>query len=363
MAKRIVLCFDGTWNTPDEGNADTISSETNVVRFHASVPKGVSPDGVEQLAYYYRGVGTSWFERFTGGGLGVGVSRTMMQGYKDLSETYEAGDRAFLLGFSRGAYTARALAGVMSRCGLLQTAHARRAGRPDDPNLAADDPMLMAYQHWTRRGRDADERRRLQDAVDAFKASYCRPARIAFLGVWDTVGALGIPGRIFQRFNEGLVEFADRDLSGIVDRAYHAVALDEHRDEYAATLWERRTAPGQGIEQCWVPGDHCDVGGGHEIRPGGVRLADVPLAWMQDKARSARLVLAPVAPDLAACSGVACHDTYLEFLGGTWAAGHPRHLRSVGRTPDGGEIVHESVLVRRRADPRYRPANPGLPPL
>jgi len=102
MAKRIVLCFDGTWNTPDEGDADKISSETNVVRFHASVPKGIASDGVEQLAYYYPGVGTNWFDRFTGGGLGVGVSRTMMQGYKDLGETYETGDRIFLLGFSRG---------------------------------------------------------------------------------------------------------------------------------------------------------------------------------------------------------------------------------------------------------------------
>ena len=364
MAKRIVLCFDGTWNTPDEGDADRVSSETNVARFHGSILKGVAPDGVEQIKYYYRGVGTNWFERLPGAGLGVGVSRTMMQGYKDLAEVYDSGDRVFVVGFSRGAYTARSLAGVIAQCGLLQKRLAANAGRPDDPNLAADDPVLAAYQHWTRRGRDGQEREQAQAAADAFSAAYCRPARISFLGVWDTVGALGIPGHIFERFNQGLFEFADRNLSRVVDRAYHAVALDEHRNTYAATMWEKRTAPGQGIEQCWFPGDHCDVGGGHLVREGELRLADVPLAWMQEKAQAARLALTAVPrPDLAACARVACHDTYATFLKGAWAAAHPREYRPVGRTPDGGEIVHESVRSRRLADPRYRPENPGLPAL
>jgi uncharacterized protein (DUF2235 family) len=363
MAKRIVLCFDGTWNTPDEDKADRISTETNVVLFHDTVAEGRAPDGIEQIKRYYHGVGTNWFEKFTGGALGIGVSRTMMQGYKDLSATYEDGDQIFIVGFSRGAYTARALTGVISRCGLLQAHEAQRAGRPDDPHLAADDPILVTYQHWTRRGRDDAERRQLQDAVDAFRAAYCRPARIAFLGVWDTVGALGIPGRIFQRFDEYLFEFPDRALSLGVDRAYHAVALDEHRDEYAATLWERRTDPRQMMEQCWFSGDHCDVGGGHERRDGAARLSDIPLAWMQERARAAGLTLTAVSPDLAACGAEACRDTYAVFLGGAWAAGHPRHRRPVGATPDGHETVHPTVFARRRADPGYRPANPGLPPL
>jgi len=363
MAKRIVLSFDGTWNVPDDDTADKISSDTNVVLFHQSVLEGTAPDGTRQIKHYYKGVGTHWSERLLGGGLGIGVSRTMMQGFKDLSLEYEDGDQVFLVGFSRGAYTARALAGVMARVGLLQPQHAARAGDPNDPNLAADDPLLAAYQHWTTRSTDHAERRRLQDAVDDFRAAYCRPARIAFLGVWDTVGALGIPGRVFQRLNQSLFELADRDVSLIVDRAYHAVAVDEHRDEYAATLWERRADPRQMIEQCWFPGDHCDVGGGHAVRAGEARLADVPLAWMQAKARAAGLTLTPVTPDLAACSAVDCHDTYAVFLGGTWAANHPRHLRPIGATPEGHETVHRSVLERRLANPSYRPENPGLPPL
>jgi uncharacterized protein (DUF2235 family) len=362
MVKRIVLCFDGTWNTPDEDTADRISTETNVRLFHDSVTEGTAPDGVEQIRKYYRGVGTNWFGRVTAGALGLGVSRTMMQAFKDLSGLYEDGDQVFILGFSRGAYTARALTGVIARIGLLQPAHAQRAGRPDDPNLGPDDPLLVAYQHWTQRPRDAAERRHLQEAADDFRAAYGRPARVAFLGVWDTVGALGIPGRIFQRFNESLVELADRELSLIVDRAYHAVAVDEHREEYAATLWERRADPRQMMEQCWFAGDHCDVGGGHESRDGAARLADISLAWMQGKARAAGLTLTAAHPDLAACVAEACHDTYSVFLKGLWAAKHPRYFRPIGATPDGHETVHPSVLERRRADARYRPQNPGLPP-
>jgi uncharacterized protein (DUF2235 family) len=327
------------------------------------VAEGRAPDGIEQLKHYYRGVGPHWFERPSGGAFGIGVSRTIMQAYKDLSLAYTEGDRIFMVGFSRGAYTARALTGVIARCGLLQHAHARRAGEPTDPNLAADDPILAAYQHWTQRPRDAAERRQLQDAIGLFRAAYTRPAHVAFLGVWDTVGVLGIPGRVFQRFNQYLFQLVDRELSLIVDRAYQALAVDEHREDYAATLWERRADPRQMMEQCWFAGDHCDVGGGHKLPVGAARLADIPLAWMQERARAAGLTLAAAHPNLAACAAVACHDTYAEFLRGTWAASHPRYLRAIGATPDGHETVHPTVLERRLADPRYRPENPGLPPM
>jgi uncharacterized protein (DUF2235 family) len=362
MAKRIVLSFDGTWNVPDEDPADRISSATNVSRFHDSITKGVA-NGREQITHYYSGVGTRWFERLIGGAFGIGVSRTMMRGYKELSLAWDEGDHIFIVGFSRGAYTARALTGVIGRCGLLQRAHAERAGDPDGPGLAADDPVLGAYQHWTRRGRNSAERQQLQAAADAFSAAYCRPVRVTFLGVWDTVGALGIPGNVFQRFNQSLVEFADRTLSPIVDQAFHAMAVDEHREEFAATLWDRPASAAQVMEQCWFAGDHCDVGGGHEMSASAPRVADIPLAWMQDKARAAGLALTPTAPDLVACGGEPCHDTYASFLGGKWAASHPRHLRPIKQTPDGHETIHPSVLDRRVADATYRPRNTGLPPL
>jgi hypothetical protein len=127
-------------------------------------------------------------------------------------------------------------------------------------------------------------------------------------------------------------------------------------------MWEGRVSAIQQVEQCWFPGDHCDVGGGHKLAPGDIRVADVPLAWMQDKARAAGLALTATAPDLEACCEAACHDTYLHFLGGTWAANHPRYFRPFGRAAE-REVVHESVLERRRMHAEYRPRNPGLPPV
>jgi uncharacterized protein (DUF2235 family) len=358
IPKRIVLSFDGTWNIPDEDPADQIVTDTNVARFHDAVHRR-DDDGVEQLRHYYHGIGTRWFERLAGGGLGIGVSRTMMAGYRDLSLEYEPGDSVFLLGFSRGAYTARALAGIISRCGLLSAPRAGAAVAPDDPNPPADDPLLNAYQHWTMRGRDDDERRRFREAADAFAAVFCRPARIAFLGVWDTVGALGIPGRIFDRFNTTLFEFADRDLTPIVDRAYHAVALDEHREDYKATLWNRRASRTQHMEQCWFVGDHCDVGGGHRLAVGDPRIADISLAWMQENAREAGLALTATVPD-AACSGARAHDTYAKFLKGAYALRHPRYLRPVRQTREGNETIHQSVRDRVAADADYHPQNLGF---
>ena len=353
-----MLSFDGTWNIPDEDPADQIVTDTNVARFHNSVDPR-DDRGVEQLRHYYAGIGTRWFEKLPGGGLGIGVSRTMMAGYRDLSLAYEPGDAVFLLGFSRGAYTARALAGVVARCGLLTAARARDAAAPDDPNPPADDPLLNAFQHWTMRGRNDDERRRFRDAAEAFAAAYCRPARLAFVGVWDTVGALGIPGQIFDRFNTTLFEFPDRNLASIVDRAYHALALDEHREDYQATLWNRRSAPTQHIEQCWFAGDHCDVGGGHRLAVGEPRIADVSLAWMQERAGEAGLALTVTQPD-PACTTAGCHDTYSRFLRGAYAVRHPRYLRPVGHSVEGNETIHASVRHRMASDIAYRPQNVGF---
>ena len=353
-----MLSFDGTWNIPDEDPADQIVTDTNVARFHDSVHRR-DTDGVEQVRHYYAGIGTRWFERLPGGGLGIGVSRTMMAGYRDLSVAYEPGDAVFLLGFSRGAYTARALAGVIARCGLLTAQRAREAAAPDDPNPAADDPLLNAFQLWTMRGRDDDERRRFHEAAEAFAAAYCRPARIAFVGVWDTVGALGIPGRIFDKFNTTLFEFPDRDLTPIVDRAYHALALDEHREDYKATLWNRRAARTQQMEQCWFAGDHCDVGGGHRLALGEPRIADVSLAWMQEKAQDAGLALTATEPD-ADCKTARCHDTYPRFLRGAYAVRHPRYFRPVRQSREGNETIHQSVRDRIAFAPDYRPQNVGF---
>lgn len=343
MAKRIVLSFDGTWNKTADTGGDAIGAPTNVARFHGAVlPTG--PDGLTQIKRYIAGVGTAWYDRFTGGGLGLGVSNNMAEGYRWLAEAYEDGDAVFVVGFSRGAYTARALCGFIAKCGLLTAAN------------VSDETIANAYAYYKDRALDAS----------AFRAQYAREINIAFLGVWDTVGALGIPLRALDGLNDFLFAFHDRTLSTIVDRAYHALALDEHRADYEACLWDAKPRDAQVMEQRWFSGDHCDAGGGH-TRAAALDpyLADLTLAWMMRKATDAGLGIDPVQVPgrLERCGEAECHDTYLTFLDGVYAQANPRYARPVGATRAGNEAVDDTVYARRAQDLTYRPTNPGLRPL
>ena len=109
--KRLALFFDGTWNKPE--------NNTNVWRLSLMLAdKG--PDGVPQVKFYDEGVGTHWFDRISGGAFGAGLSANVRRGYRWLMEHYNPGDEIYVFGFSRGAFTARSLSGVISRCGLLK---------------------------------------------------------------------------------------------------------------------------------------------------------------------------------------------------------------------------------------------------
>ena len=337
--KRIVLCFDGTWNTPaDDAIPDEDRVETNVRRFFRSVaPAG--PDGTVQDAWYNEGVGTSRLNRLTGGAFWAGLDQHIIDGYRHLVDTHEDGDEVYVLGFSRGAYTARSLVGMIRNCGLVR------------PRFAAIQ-VPMAYGIYRTRQDGPDSA-----AARGFRATFGRVIRVRFLGVWDTVGALGIPGPFLDRVDAALYQFHDTALSSVVDRAYQALALDEHRSDYAATLWDPDAAPGQVFEQRWFPGAHSDVGGGYPDR----RLSDLALRWMQDRAADAGLAVAPVGTRADGFAGPAT-DSYAEFLGGLFAQRDPRHFRPVLATPFGNEVLDPSVGLRRGdAGLGYRPENPGLP--
>jgi uncharacterized protein (DUF2235 family) len=338
--KRIVLCFDGTWNKPADENLPAAQQvETNVRRFYASV-KEAGPDGVKQLKWYDQGVGTAWYDRFIGGTFGIGLETNIIEGYKFLAENYQDGDQVYVLGFSRGAYTARSLVGMVRNCGLIEPKHlALRVG--------------IAYGIYRTRDDGSDSL-----AAKFFRSSFSREIRINFVGVWDTVGALGIPLDIVRGFNMKFYEFHDTELSGIVENAYHAVAIDEHRQDYDVCLWSPKSKPGQIMEQRWFIGAHCDVGGGYADR----RLSDLPLRWIQDKATALGLGLNPVAVAPENYRGPYT-DSYLEFLKGVYAKKNPRHYRSIGATRFGNEVVDPSVEQRRKADRSYEPQNNGLPKL
>ncbi len=338
--KRIVLCFDGTWKKPaDEDLPADQQVETNVRRFFESVQDSGS-DGVQQAKWYDEGVGTRWYNRFVGGALGAGLEKNILDGYKFLAQNYQDGDEVYLVGFSRGAYTARSLVGLIRNCGLVF-----------NKRLALRIPM--AYGIYRTRGDGPDS-----EAARAFKSMFAREIKIKFLGIWDTVGALGVPLEVLEQLNMKFFEFHDTRLSAIVEHACHAMAIDEHREAFDICLWNPETEPAQDLEQRWFIGSHCDVGGGYAER----ELSDISLRWMQDKAAALGLALMPVATDTEQFRGE-YHDSYSGFLRGAYAKKNARHYRAVGVTRFGHETIDDSVARRRKEDRSYEPQNDGLPPV
>lgn len=333
--KRIVLCFDGTWDKP---GADAASIESNVARFYQTLAP-VGPDGVRQQGWYNEGVGTNWWDHLAGGAFGAGLDRHILDGYRYLVENYEDGDDVFVLGFSRGAYTARSMVGMVRNCGLVCKEF-------------ADLKVLFAYGVYRTRDDGPDS-----TVAKAFRAAFSRPLTIRFLGVWDTVGALGIPLHLLDHLNRALYEFHDTTLSNIVENAYQAVALDEHRDAYQACLWDPPAKPSQTVEQRWFVGAHCDVGGGYPHR----RLSDLALRWMQERAAVLGLALTPVVVGDDNYRGTLT-DSYSDFMDPLYRRLHPPVCRRVFATRFGNEVV-DGTIERRREEAAldYKPQNEGLP--
>jgi uncharacterized protein (DUF2235 family) len=265
--RRLIVCCDGTWNTAED---ETV---TNVRRF-ANALADRDEGGHPQLTYYQPGVGTSGplLARLLGGGAGVGLSRNVLDGYHWLATRYEPGDRIALFGFSRGAYTARSLAGMVSACGLIDTD-------------GLDDTVV-----WQRIQRIYDRRYRRRDPTDRwrdglefqFDPDLAADIPLDLVGVWDTVGALGIPDYLGGWDPVHRYDFHDVTLNPRIRYGRHALAMDETRGPFAPTLWARPYAQGQDVAQVWFPGSHQDVGGGHD-RMG---LSDGALLWMVDEARA-----------------------------------------------------------------------------
>ena len=345
IPRNIALCFDGTWNSDDA------SSPTNVVKTWQAIRR-VTSEGVEQLTYYDRGVGTGRFDRFRGGVLGLGLARNVELAYEWLAANYLPRDRLFLFGYSRGAYTARSLAGLIGLCGIPDEGRCAFAGCP--PADAVSEGMAI---YRMRAGKAREERAarhretfcRAPGAPEFRGADVLRPSSVVhFVGVWDTVGALGVPVTWLNWIGARRHRFHDVRLDRHIRHACHAVAIDEGRRPFAPSLWANRPAPGQQVEQLWFPGVHSDVGGG---RPN-TALSDRALLWMWARAHAAGLGLGPdavragLAPDELGPQG----DS-MSLLYRLWG----RHDRPVGeRREDGlplvtGEKVHFSAMRRLEA--------------
>jgi uncharacterized protein (DUF2235 family) len=273
MPKRLVVCCDGTWNRPDQID-DGVAAPTNVSKIALAVARD-DGEGTAQLLHYQPGVGTRPLERVRGGAFGLGLSRNVRECYRFLVETYEPGDELYFFGFSRGAFTARSTVGLVRNCGILRAEH---SGRIKD-----------AYRLYRNR-----DKRTKPNGIDAqtFRRMHSHPETgIHFVGVWDTVGALGIPiDGIRMPVVTRRWSFHDTTLSSHVRFAYHALAIDERRGPFKPTLWEQQEhATGQTLEQLWFGGVHSDVGGGYADPA----LAEIALLWMVDRARAAGLAFEP----------------------------------------------------------------------
>lgn len=343
MPKNIVMLFDGTWNKPAEFQQDPGSKcDTNVRRFYNSIDT-FADDGRTQVAFYDYGVGTEWLNQVRGGVFGRGLDEHIRKGYEYLCRTYAPEDKVYVLGFSRGAYSARSLVGLIRNSGVLRESSEAR--------------LDEAYELYRKRDRSADT----PDAVE-FRRRHSREIEIEFLGVWDTVGSLGIPFTAFQELNDERYGFHDTKLSRIVKNAFHALAMDEHREPYKPTfLTQREDAGEQRVEQVWFAGAHSDVGGGYPDQP----LSDSPLRWMQQRAQECGLNVG-VLPERTDATArrveylAEAHDSFREFLGGRYAAHAERYYRRVGRHEDGPQKLHWTL--KRRVDEAndYRPVNEGL---
>jgi len=257
MSKNIIICLDGTWNDKDDHRAFS-----NVALLHEMCVN----DGSNQIAYYDKGVGTSgWYDQKLGGLHGVGLSENIREAYTFLTLNYREDDCVFIFGFSRGAYTARSLAGLIYRCGLL----------PESDHLRSDlNDLYDAYKN-----EDTEK-------TAAYKSAN-RKCPIEMLGVWDTVGALGIPVSFFKEASDKVFGFHDTKLSPEVRFACHAVAIDEKRASFEPALWEETAENKDRIKQVWFAGVHSDVGGGYAER----HHSDVVLKWIVNHATGRGLLV------------------------------------------------------------------------
>lgn len=417
--RRLVLCFDGTWNTPED--------ETNVSRIYAAV-KDRQSGYDRQLKFYDPGVGTDWGSRIAGGALGWGLNQNILEGYCWLidnycpqppdatpivdpgdAEKFENGDQIFLFGFSRGAFTARSLAGLINACGLVKKS-------PSDGPTATDSDLVK--KAWTLyRNRSEVDDVRMYGPCEQFRKDHAHNVKVRFVGVWDTVGALGVPkfGGSLLPTRNWRYGFHDTGLCRIVEHAYHAVAIDEHRRDYAVALWSQAHKVGtKTVEQRWFPGAHANVGGGYEDD----LLPELSLRWMCECAYAHGLEFdSRMGPSEEVRQGQAqqgemesceaqlgdfrldgtelmapVRDSFAEFMFGLYRAGSTvrslgesagrgvtrvLRIRASAKTDQGltgeigidgryyrpmlvkgvGEIIDPSAQKKWARDPRYRPLN------
>ncbi len=340
MARNIAVFADGTWESNE------VANPTNVVKLQrALLPR--AKKSRKQLSCYQPGLGSqgwkSW--RILSGATGAGLSENVQDLYGYLVLNYRPGDRLFLFGFSRGAYTVRSLGGLIRSAGILRPEHFDR--------------IAEAQARYLERGIETHPR-----AIRArnFRQAYAWPEFVEpedfiihFIGVWDTVGSLGIPGTGVQKLAE---RFHDTDLSTYTHYAYQALAVDERRSTFMPCLWTLQAgAPkDQVVEQVWFTGVHSDVGGGYKDEG----LSNDTLAWMWRRAEQAGLGLGKKQFPKPNPYGELHNSLTGLFKVLSWFHSGRRHikLKDAANAEHTNQAVHLSVKQRfDKQNPAYHPKN------
>jgi uncharacterized protein (DUF2235 family) len=340
--KRIVICADGTWNLRDQVDPKTKKRRpTNVTKIARAILSRAK-DGVDQVVFYHDGLGTgSGLDKITGGAFGAGIENNIRNLYRSIVYNFESGDEIYMFGSSRGAFTVRSLAGFMSTVGLVEKdddyyvpelyACYERGFHPDTPEWSNAFPLSQGFQRLRIGERDLRS---------------CPPIR--FIGVWDTVGALGAPGWVGKFINKGKYAYHNIGLTPSIQNAYHALAIDERRKPFAPNLWSRPAGWDGTLEQAWFAGVHSNVGGSYA--PDG--LANEALHWIVEKAEALGLeVDSKYLSMFRPCFNSVLNDSMTpkyRIMG--------PYVRPIGRQPGDGECIHQSAVDRYElTECRYAP--------
>lgn len=335
-----VVIIDGTLSTLEPGLETHAGALFKLLAAHRRPDVTVAyHPGVEGLGRKYRKGGArsakAEMARWARAAVGVGVNEAIRMGYAALASRYRPGDRIFLFGYSRGAYAARSLSGMIHRVGLLRR------------DAATERRVARAFRLY--------EGERPQAARDAFRSAHCHETTpIAAICAWDTVRALGLPYPALSRVAPLASAFHDHHLGPHVAAGYHALALDEDRDAFAPVFWNRGPGWRGRLEQMWFPGAHGDIGGAVGGASAARPLANMALVWMLSRAEEDGLRL----PD--GWRGAFLADAAAPMVGPSAGLGRLfvlRRRRLIGGAD--GHSVHPSAELRRDFDQRYRPRARG----
>ena len=331
MKKRIVICSDGTWNKPEEEIG--VDFPTNVLKLARAI-KPLASDGVSQQIFYDWGVGAD-SGKMSGGITGKGVEKNIVDAYRYIVQNYNPGDEIYIFGFSRGAYTMRALSGLINNCGIIKRIDAKL--------------INSAFKHYKTPGTTYTPKGK--KSVE-FRKKHSHPSRdIKFIGLWDTVGAMGIPISFLGNFSEA-DEFYDSKIGSNVKNARHAMAIDEHRVDFEPTFWN--VGDKKNIKQVWFTGVHSDVGGSYIEDKVGISLSYNSLNWMIKEVGEIGLEVEEhlkkeISAPLELLALATKHESRIKFY---------RLKRKFNRKIEhefGDILIHQSVKVRYESDVEYRP--------